>query len=871
MRCPCSNLSIRFKQLFKYFNVRHTPMRCRCAQPVLRRQATKDAQPTGYYLNAEVPKSMNLDQAISRAMWEKLARERICPECNDRTGPVHDFDKFAYLPELLVVHAFFIDKSAGPDNYKLTTDEKLTYPERLDMSAFRDDPNRPGDRTDCIYKLQSIIHTDPEAERQIPPLRVLKYKAALRVNDTEFAQFQYLGAADSYPDFVTFEEVNEVANGVPHVLMYVRERNNEAGDYAPDAVEPEPTKPQGGTSSQPKPQVKDPTSTIHASDYGTDSYKLQRFVEAQEEKILGSSLYETAMSNLGDGIVSGRWMWQMFPPCVSPGTNPVKDRMGNPIHECSDYAGEYVIRDLAEARAYWNHPLLKERYHELVEIVRWNPEPNLDRLFRDPGNADHFLASLTLFTLICRDDRESHELFEGVFSKFGRNLHQATVYQVIRWLRKEDNKEATAEVLEYIRTNDEQPASPGSRVNGEQETTGHLPARSPTSASGTGAITFPTHNNNAGRFETPVADKNAVKDGSPATTGQLASANTGGHGNGHGISTIQNPAQRIGAKLLSLADQGSPEPESEHEKLSSFEWHRMSRMIGRAILSFGLPEGMAAPLSTPESEERARRLGQHLMSFTLSQNDPSPEKPHEASALRPVGGFGLDGSSDEPDDDADLYDELFTAVAIPTDPRDPRIEACQKWTLEELKREFQREQLDWRGLRADPEKHRVKFRKHFELERDYSIYHEGRLRQAIEDMGIRMRRGTKKGDKIDKAELVDALTNYDTQRLQEAGYVEGDESEDTESFAYESEPYQSSEASGTEAKYVERERAALSAVRKAEAASAQPHVVAAIARAQKRPRDEDEYEEEEDDDDDDDDELIPRPPSKSPVRMRTRY
>lgn len=815
---------------------------------------------------------MNLDQAISRAMWEKLARERICPECNDRTGPVHDFDKFAYLPELLVVHASFVDKSAGPGNYKFTTGEKLTYPKRLDISAFRDDPNRPGDRTDCIYKLQSIIHTDPGSQTLPPPLKVVRYKAALRVNDAEFAQFQYLGGADSFPDFVTFKDVNEVTNGVPHVLMYVRERNAEAGDDAPDAVKPEPTKPRGGTSSQPKPQIKHPTSTIPASDYGTDNDKLQRFVEAQEEKIMGSSLYETAMSNLEDGIGSRRWMWQMFPPCVSPGTNPGKDRMGNPLRERTYYAGEYVIRDLAEARAYWNHPLLKERYHELVEIVRWNPEPDLDRLFRDPDNADHFLASLTLFTLICRDDPESLELFEGVFLKFGRNLHQATVYQVIRWLKEEDNKEATAEILDYIHTNNEQAASPGSGGNGEQETAGYVPVSSPTAASSTKTITPCTHNNNAGRSEKSVFNKNGVEDGNPSTTGHPAFANTGGHGNGHEIGTIQNPAQRIGAKLLSLADQEPAEPGFEHEKPLSSQWHRMSRTIGRAILGFGLPEGMAAPLSTPESEERAHRLGRHLMSFAWSENHPSPDEAHDTSISSPVGGFGVDGSSDEPDEDADLYDELFKSVAIPTDPRDPRIEACQNWTLEELKREFQKEQLDWRGLRADPEKHRVKFRKHFELERDYSIYHEGRLRQATEEMGIRMRNGRKKGDKIDKAELVDALTNYDTQRLQEAGYVEGDESEDTDSVGYDPEPYQSSEASGTEAKYVKRERAALSAPRKAEVTPAKPRVVAATARARKRARDEDEYEEEEDDDDDDDDDgLLPRPPSKSLVRMRTRY
>ncbi|KAG6354107.1 hypothetical protein INS49_005078 [Diaporthe citri] len=812
------DLSIRFKQLFKFFNVRHTPMRCKCDQAVLRRQATQDANPTGYYLNAEVPKSMSLGQAISGAMWEKLARPRTCPECNKRTDPVHDFDKFAYLPEVLLIWPSFIDKSGLPGTLRFVTDATVTYPERLDMSAFRDDPARPGDQADCIYKLQSIINSTPRTGGP-PIMNQAMYKAALRVSNTEFAQFEYHGAPDSFPDFVTFENVNEASNGVPHLLMYVRERHAGAAGSAPEVVgPPKPTKPPGGAKKAVTPPQ--------------DTYDLQRFVTAQNEKTnMSLTAFHTATIELRqNGRKTQHWMWFIFPVVTGISNSPKGQK--------------YSIKSFDEARAYWNHPLLKDRYLELMNAVRHGPERNIQLLFGNEVDVDKFFASLTLFKLVCVNLKDlEHDTIEEVFQHFGAYLDETTTFQVIDWLEKAGDLEARAEILDNMRPPSEQSADAGDGGSGKQETS--------TVATNTGPSTLSTPNNNNADTKTKHS----------ATTQQSESAHKGGHDKGHGTSTNHDSAQRIGSKLLSLADEefAFDDPQLNAEEL--LEQNTMARALGRAVLGFGVPEGTAAPVATPESEKRAHRLGRHLMVISMAPNDDPPSNvPGTSASGGPVGSFGLDGSSDDPGDGADLDEEdIYKAIAIPTDPRDPRIVACEFWTLDELKREFQKEQLDWRGLRIDPDKHRMKFRKHFELERDYSIYHEGRLRQAIRDKGIRMRHGADRVDKADKAELVDALTDYDLQTLQAAA-------EETESMGCQSEQYESSEASGNEAWYIERERAALAANAKGEATSVQPRLAAAAARTQKRPRDEDEdYEEE------GGEMTPPRGRARGPVRMRTRY
>ena len=831
-------------------------MRCRCGRPVLRRQDTQDAQPSGYYLRAEISKAMKLDQAISRAMWETTEIGRTCPVCGDKVK-AHDFDKFAYLPEVFCIFPHFIDKSGGPGNYKYLTDEKLTYPEWVDMSAFRDDPARPGDETDCTYKLQSIItSSDPIADGGT------SYKTALRVNKNEFAQFDFNGTVTDSPHFVTFETINEASDNeleVPHLLIYVRERHAQA----PNAVKSQSYPPQGNPprdmiakTTRPQDATKKAVSPIPTQPRPREnqpvSFNLQRFVAAQNQRGQTETVtpFERAESELRRGRKTGHWMWYMFPQVAGLSQ--------------SDRGQVYSIKSLAEARAYWNDPALKSRYLQLVDIVLNGSQTDLNVLFG--ADAEKFQASLTLFLYVCISNFEQSDYLQNVFQKFHMGLHTQTFNVFVPWLKSVGEEDAIYEVAVISGLD---PAGLGGGGNGKQETRGHGPGISYTvTSTGTGSTTHTNHN------------KDGVKTKEPTMTRQPATTDSVGHGNSRVINATNGSAQRIGSALLSLADQELDDDDAQYQPEVVSAMNDRARNLGRAILGFGVPQDIPTPVATPETEERSRRLGRHLMSLSLSDDGPSyagsyepgdgynpgydsslENAPGNLSLGNTGGGLGLDGSSDGPDDGVDPdEEELFQAIAIPTDPEDPRIKACKDWPLEDLKVEFQKEQLDWRGLKSDKEKHRGKFLKHFEFERDYSIYHEGRLRQAIRDRGIPLRHDV---DKADKAELVDALTNYDAQRLQGVEYVEGDESDESESIRYDSEPYESSEASGNEAWYVARERAVLSASRKEGATPGR-----ATARPQKRPRDEDEdYEE---DEDEEGQEITPRAPPK-PVRMRARY
>lgn len=797
---------------------------------------------------------MNLDQAISRAMWETTEIERTCPVCGDKVT-ANDFDKFAYLPEVFCVLTHFIDKSGGPGNYKYPTDEKLTYPEWLDMSAFRDDPARPGDQTDCTYKIQSIVtSSNADADSQT------SYKTAVRVSDNEFAQFAYWGYADeNFPDYVTFEEINKPQNtDVPHLLIYVRERHPEAAGNSSGAatsqsnpsqghpphtvIPPKPTLPQDDTNKAVPPN---PTRPKAQQKTQPDNFNLQRFVTAQNQRSQpgNSTDFERARSELRGGHKTTHWMWYMFPQVAGLSQ--------------SERGQLYSIKSLAEARAYWNHPILKDRYFRLLDIVLSGSKTDLSALFDD--DAEKFQASLTLFLYVCISNNEQTDYLELIFKKFQRSPHIQTLNVFIPWL---ENAGEIAAIISVARISRVGPDDLGGGDNGEQETTGQDPGTSSTVTTTGTVSTTPVDHNKAG-----------AKTEEPTTPRQPGAADIVGYENDHGF------AQRIGYALMSLAEQELPADDPRWDPESVSALNDRARNLGRLILGYGVPHNVLAPVATADSEERARRLGRHLMSLSLpapdgpgdagSYDEPSDDySPDDGSGDRGFGstssGFGFDGSSDEPGDGAGPdEEELFQAIAIPTDPDDPRIQACKTWPLEDLKVAFQKEQLDWRGLKSDRDKHMIKFLKHFELERDYSIYHEVRLRQAIRDRGIPMRHGVKDAD---KAELVDALTDYDVKVLQGLGYVEQDQSDETESISirYETEPYESSEASGNEAWYIEQERAALSASRKGGATPGR-----ATARSKKRLRDEDD-DYEDDEEDGEGQEITPRA-SHKPVRMRTRY
>jgi uncharacterized protein (DUF1810 family) len=76
---------------------------------------------------------------------------------------------------------------------------------------------------------------------------------------------------------------------------------------------------------------------------------LDRFLQAQEKTYAG------ALAELKAGKKTGHWIWWSFPQLRGLGT--------------SHNSTYYGLADEAEARAYFEHPILRARYQECLEVV----------------------------------------------------------------------------------------------------------------------------------------------------------------------------------------------------------------------------------------------------------------------------------------------------------------------------------------------------------------------------------------------------------------------------------------------------------------------------------------------------------------------
>lgn len=115
----------------------------------------------------------------------------------------------------------------------------------------------------------------------------------------------------------------------------------------------------------------------------TDSFQLQRFIDAQE------GVFETALAELRAGRKQTHWMWFVFPQLAGLGRSPT--------------AQFYAIRSGGEARAFLAHPLLGASYREAVAAVRqWAAARDAAGIFGEI-DAIKLRSSLTLFAAISGD------------------------------------------------------------------------------------------------------------------------------------------------------------------------------------------------------------------------------------------------------------------------------------------------------------------------------------------------------------------------------------------------------------------------------------------------------------------------------------
>jgi uncharacterized protein (DUF1810 family) len=127
-----------------------------------------------------------------------------------------------------------------------------------------------------------------------------------------------------------------------------------------------------------------------------DPYKLQRFIDAQED------VFGIALEELRQGSKQSHWMWFIFPQLAGLGRSPT--------------AQYFAISSLEEARAYLEHPLLSSRLLLcLGALLQWGGKRPAERIF-GPIDTIKLRSSLTLFEAASGDPRFGHALdafFEG--------------------------------------------------------------------------------------------------------------------------------------------------------------------------------------------------------------------------------------------------------------------------------------------------------------------------------------------------------------------------------------------------------------------------------------------------------------------------
>ena len=105
-------------------------------------------------------------------------------------------------------------------------------------------------------------------------------------------------------------------------------------------------------------------------------YDLDRFLKGQARN------YDAALREIRSGCKRSHWMWYVFPQIQGLGY--------------SSTAQYYAIRDLDEAKAYLQHPVLRERLLEISNALLGLDSHNASEVFGWPDDMK-LRSSMTLF------------------------------------------------------------------------------------------------------------------------------------------------------------------------------------------------------------------------------------------------------------------------------------------------------------------------------------------------------------------------------------------------------------------------------------------------------------------------------------------
>src|SRR5579885_3598762 len=110
-----------------------------------------------------------------------------------------------------------------------------------------------------------------------------------------------------------------------------------------------------------------------------DPYLLDRFVLAQRDD------YEQALAEIKNGRKRTHWMWYIFPQIDGLAFSPTSKH--------------YAIKNIEEARAYLDHPVLGARLRECAEAAVAVKSQSANEVFGSPDDLK-LRSSATLFAAV---------------------------------------------------------------------------------------------------------------------------------------------------------------------------------------------------------------------------------------------------------------------------------------------------------------------------------------------------------------------------------------------------------------------------------------------------------------------------------------
>ncbi|MFA6083535.1 DUF1810 domain-containing protein [Mucilaginibacter sp.] len=138
----------------------------------------------------------------------------------------------------------------------------------------------------------------------------------------------------------------------------------------------------------------------------SNDYNLKRFVDAQARD------YHIALTEIKSGHKRSHWMWYVFPQIAGLGY--------------SEMAKRFAIKDLPDAIAYLEHPVLGPRLMEISHALLRLPGNNAIAVMGSPDDLK-LRSSMTLFSLVPGAD----PVFEAVLNKFFNGEKDKATMQLV--------------------------------------------------------------------------------------------------------------------------------------------------------------------------------------------------------------------------------------------------------------------------------------------------------------------------------------------------------------------------------------------------------------------------------------------------------